>query len=416
MTACEPPAGTSAGHRSVLVLATLALVLTAFNLRPAVTSLGAILPEVRAGTGTSTAVAGILTSLPPVSFGIAALVGARIGRRFGTAQTLIAAMLVTAATLLLRGTSGSGGAIVVWSVLALFAMGLGNALLPVVVKRWFPGRVGPATGWYALALAAGTAAAAGLTVPITDAAGSWRVGLGAWALPALLAALPWWWLRESRLRGPGSERPDAPPAPAYDHAIGRRVRRQPRSWALAGYFGTQSLTAYVVMGWLPSIYREAGATPAVAGSLLAVLMVVGGPVSLLIPALAGRRSDQRSLVVALGVCAGVGFGGLLVAPLALPWVWAVLIGVGMGAFPLALTLIGLRAMTADGTAALSSLGQGVGYLIAAGGPVAIGLLHDVTGSWDLPLVAVIGLLVPQVACGLVAARPGVVDGAAHPGR
>lgn len=404
---------TPAERRTVLVLATVALVLTAFNLRPAVTSLGAILPEVRAGTGTSAVVAGILTSLPPVSFGIAALVGARIGRRFGTAQTLVVAMTVTAAALVGRGTSGSGAAVVVWSVGALFAMGLGNALLPVVVKRWFPGRVGQATGWYALALAAGTAAAAGLTVPITDGTGSWRIGLGVWAVPALLAAAPWLWLRESRLhRSPGG----AVGASQHDPEVGRQVRRQPRSWALAGYFGTQSLTAYVVMGWLPSIYRDAGATPAVAGSLLAVLMVVGGPVSLLIPALAGRRADQRSLVVALGACAAVGFGGLLVAPLALPWVWATLIGIGMGAFPLALTLIGLRAMTTDGTAALSSLGQGVGYLIAAGGPVAIGLLRDASGSWDLPLVVVLGLLVPQIACGLVAARPGAVDEPAAPGR
>jgi MFS transporter, CP family, cyanate transporter len=399
-----------ADARWAVGLAALALVLTAANLRPAVTSLGAILPEVRAGTGTSTAVAGVLTSLPPVCFGVAALLGARLGRRFGTAQTLLAAMLVTAAALLGRATSGSGATIVAWSVVALLAMGLGNALLPVVVKRWFPTRVGDATGWYAVALAAGTAAAAGLTVPIADATTGWRPGLGVWALPALLAAVPWWWLREGRLRPPGGEADDAhPTAPSFDSAIGRRVRRQGRAWALAGYFGTQSLAAYVVMGWLPSIYRDAGVSPATAGSLLAVLMLVGAPVSLLVPALAGRRADQRPLVVFLAGSAGVGFGGLLLAPAGAPWVWAVLIGIGMGAFPLALTLIGLRARSTDGTAALSSLGQGVGYLIAASGPVLIGLLHDATGGWTWPLAVVLGLLVPQLACGLIAAKPGTVD-------
>lgn len=405
--------------RWVLVLATLALVSTAANLRPAVTSLGAILPEVRAGTGTSATVAGVLTSLPPVCFGVAALLGARIGRRVGTARTLLLAMLVTAVSLAGRGTSGSGAAIVTWSVGALLAMGIGNALLPVVVKRWFPTRVGDATGWYAVALAGGTAAAAGLTVPLADALGGWRVGLGAWAVPAFLAAIPWWWLREGRAPGVAAdggrtggdeEAEGAALVPgAHDPAIGRHVRRQGRSWALAGYFGTQSLVAYVVMGWLPSIYRDAGVSPATAGSLLAVLMLVGAPVSLLVPALAGRRADQRPLVVALASSAAVGFSGLLAAPTAAPWVWAVLIGVGMGAFPLALTLIGLRATTTDGTAALSSLGQGVGYLIAAGGPVLIGLLHDATGSWTPPLLVVLGLLVPQLACGLLAARPGSVD-------
>lgn len=404
--------GSRAGPRARVGLAALALVLTAANLRPAVTSLGAILPEVRAGTGTSAAVAGILTSLPPVCFGIAALLGARLGRRFGTAPTLLVAMLVTATTLGLRATSGSGAAIVAWSVGALLAMGLGNALLPVVVKRWFPGRVGDATGWYAVALAAGTAAAAGFTVPVADAAGSWRVGLAVWAVPALLAALPWWWLRDRRgVPDVGDDGDDggAVIAPVYDHAVGKQVRRQGRSWALAGYFGTQSLAAYVVMGWLPSIYRDAGVSPTTAGSLLAVLMLVGAPVSLLVPTLAGRRADQRPLVLFLGAAAATGFTGLIVAPTALPWVWAVLIGIGMGAFPLALTLIGLRATTPDGTAALSSLGQGVGYLIAASGPVLIGVLHDATGSWTPPLLVVLALLVPQMACGLFAASPGVVD-------
>ncbi|WP_052666270.1 CynX/NimT family MFS transporter [Nitriliruptor alkaliphilus] len=395
-------------RRWAVGLATLALVLTAANLRPAVTSLGAILPEVRAGTGTSGVVAGILTSLPPVCFGVAALLGARVGRRFGTAQTLLGAMLVTGAMLALRATSGSGAAIVGWSIGALVAMGIGNALLPVVVKRWFPGRVGDATGWYAVALAAGTAAAAGLTVPIADATTGWRIGLGVWAVPALLAAVPWWWLRERRHRPPGADG-GLPEVPRYDHAIGQRVRRQRRSWALAGYFGSQSLAAYVVMGWLPSIYRDAGVTPATAGSLLAVLMLVGGPVSLLVPAFAGRRADQRPLVAVLAGAAATGFSGLLLAPAAAPWVWAVLIGIGMGAFPLALTLIGLRARTTDGTAALSSLGQGVGYLLAAGGPVLFGLLHDVTDSWDLPLTVLIALLGPQLVCGLIAARPGTVD-------
>ncbi|MEX1178649.1 MAG: MFS transporter [Nitriliruptor sp.] len=405
MTAVEREGPTDRSRRLTL-LAVVALVLTAANLRPAVTSLGAVLPEVRAGTGTSAALAGILTSLPPVCFGLAALTGARLGRRFGTAQTLLAAMLVTAVALGGRATSPSGAAIVAWSAAALLAMGLGNALLPVVVKRWFPGRVGDATGWYAVALATGTAAAAGLTVPVADALGGWRVGLAVWAVPALLAAAPWWWLRESRVRPPGS---DTPVAPDFDHRIGERVRRQPRAWALAGYFGTQSLTAYVVMGWLPTIYRDAGVSPATAGSLLAVLMLVGAPVSLVIPVLAGRRADQRPLVVLLAMSALAGFSGLLLAPTALPWIWAVLIGIGMGAFPLALTLIGLRATTTDGTAALSSLGQGVGYLLAASGPVLIGLLHAATGEWQVPLLVVLGLLVPQLLCGLVAARPGVVD-------
>jgi MFS transporter, CP family, cyanate transporter len=391
----------------VLALAVVAVVLTAFSLRPAVTSLGALLPEVRDGTGTSATLAGVLTSLPPVCFGLAALIGARVDRRFGTAATLLGAMVVTAATLAGRATSPSGLVLLVWTVPALVAMGLGNVLLPVAVKRYYPRRIGAATGWYAVSLALGTAAGAGLAVPIADGFGGWRPGLAAFAVPALLAAVPWWWLRD------GAARRASPPTAAEladDLDTGRRVRRHRRAWALGGYFGFQSTIAYVLMGWLPSIYREAGLSPSTAGALLALVMLVGAPVSLLLPTLAGRREDQRGLVVVLAACAATAFTGLLLAPATVPWLWALLMGVGFGAFPLALALIGLRATTAAGTAALSSVGQGSGYLLAAAGPVLIGVLRDATGDWQVPLLVVLALLVPQLLCGLVAARPGVVDG------
>jgi MFS transporter, CP family, cyanate transporter len=404
-TGGRPPTSPRRDARWVLVLAVVAVLLTAFNLRPAVTSLGSLLPEVREGTGTSVATAGLLTSLPPICFGLAALVGARLGRRFGTATTLLAAMAAAGLLLAGRATSSTTSALLLWTVAALVALGLGNVLLPVAVKRWFPGRVGGATGWYALALAAGTAAAAGLSVPLAEATGGWRVGLGAWAVPALVAAVPWWWLRDRR----GSVATATAEEVAAAAATARRVRRAPRAWALGGYFGFQSTVAYVVMGWLPSIYRDAGLTPSTSGGLLALVMIVGGPVSLLVPTLAGRREDQRGLVVTMVIAAAAGFGGLLLAPTTVPWVWALLLGIGMGAFPLSLALIGLRAGTAAGTASLSSVTQGIGYLLAAAGPVLIGVLRDATGGWRAPLAVVLGLLVPQLLCGLVAARPGVLD-------
>jgi MFS transporter, CP family, cyanate transporter len=400
----------ASGQRTaVTVTAVIAIVVTAANLRPAVTSAGALLRDLQAATGMSTVEAGVLTSLPPICFGVFGLLGARLGRRVGTAPTMIGAMLLVAVSLVARATSDAPMLVLAWTVPALAGMAVGNVLLPVAVKRWFPHRVGAATGWYSVGLALGTAAAAGLSVPLATLAGSWRVGLGAWAVPALLAALPWLWLRRDEADRPPPRPAGSPTGPQGDRAIVRAVRRDRRSWALAGFFGLQSLTAYVVMGWLPTIYQDAGVAPETAGLLLAVVMALGAPVSLLLPVFAGRRADQRALVVTIVVCAAIGFSGLLLAPAAGRWVWAVLIGVGMGAFPLALVLIGLRAATSAGTAELSSLGQGAGYLLAAGGPVAIGLLRDATGTWTPPLLVLLGLLIPQLLCGLAAARPGQID-------
>ncbi|MTV27010.1 MFS transporter [Nitriliruptoraceae bacterium ZYF776] len=398
--------------RWVVALAATAIVVTAFNLRPAVTSAGALLPDVQAATGMSGTLAGVLTTLPPVCFGVFGLLGARLGRRARTPQVLVAAMVLTAVSLVVRALVDVPLLLVALTVPALAGMAVGNVLLPVAVRRWFPDRVGAATGWYSLALAAGTAAASAASVPVAGALGSWRWGLAVWALPALLACVPWVLLRGHRGE---AARPQPDPAvggvpdleaPA---TVARRIRRNPRAWALAGFFGLQSVIAYIVMGWLPSIYQDAGLSPTAAGGMLGLVMATGAPVSLALPVLAARRADQRRLVVVLVAAAVAGFGGLLLSGGAVPALWAVLIGVGMGTFPLALVLIGLRSATPAGTAELSGMAQGVGYLIAAAGPLLIGILHDATGSWTPPLLVVLGLLVPQLLCGLVAAAPGTID-------
>jgi MFS transporter, CP family, cyanate transporter len=393
----------------------VAIFLTSVNLRPAVTSAGALLREVQLGTGMSGLEAGLLTTLPPVCFGAFGLLAGRLGRRFGTATTVALGLLLVAVSLVVRPMTDQAWWLLLWTVPALAGMAVGNVLLPVAVKRVFPTRVGRITGIYSFGLALGTAAAAGVTVPIATMAGSWRFGLAIWAVPALLAAIPWWWLRVVRAPIPppaaASATGAAPPPAAAP--LARPVHHGRQSWALAGFFGLQSLAAYVVMGWLPSIYQDAGIDPAHAGLLLALVVGIGAPISIVLPELAARRDDQRVWVVGLAAMAAAAYLGLLLAPAGAPVLWAVLLGVGMGAFPLALVLIGLRALTSEGTAKLSSLAQGAGYLLAASGPVAIGVLHDATDSWTPPLLVLLALLVPQVACGLVAGRAGHVDAPAR---
>jgi MFS transporter, CP family, cyanate transporter len=393
----------------------VAIFLTSVNLRPAVTSAGALLREVQLGTGMSGLEAGLLTTLPPVCFGAFGLLAGRLGRRFGTATTVALGLLLVAVSLVVRPMTDQAWWLLLWTVPALAGMAVGNVLLPVAVKRVFPTRVGRITGIYSFGLALGTAAAAGVTVPIATTAGSWRFGLAIWAVPALLAAIPWWWLRVVRAPIPppaaASATGAAPPPAAAP--LARPVHHGRQSWALAGFFGLQSLAAYVVMGWLPSIYQDAGIDPAHAGLLLALVVGIGAPISIVLPELAARRDDQRVWVVGLAAMAAAAYLGLLLAPAGAPVLWAVLLGVGMGAFPLALVLIGLRALTSEGTAKLSSLAQGAGYLLAASGPVAIGVLHDATDSWTPPLLVLLALLVPQVACGLVAGRAGHVDAPAR---
>jgi CP family cyanate transporter-like MFS transporter len=194
------------------------------------------------------------------------------------------------------------------------------------------------------------------------------------------------------------------------HAWGLRdIARTRLGWAMALVFGLQSLQAYSVFGWFAQVYRDAGFSAATAGVLLGVITGMSIPLSLVIPSLAGRMRDPRLLFAALMVCYPVGYIGLILAPVAGAWVWAAAVGIGACTFPFVLTLIGLRAHTAAGTAAVSGFAQSVGYLMASIGPLGMGWLNGLTGGWTVPLLVLTGLCVPQLFVGLYASRPRYIE-------
>ncbi|MBT2384202.1 MFS transporter [Streptomyces sp. ISL-11] len=381
------------------------LVVAALNLRPAVTSLSPLLKEVRAGLGMSGAVAGLLTSVPTLCFAVFGLAAPRLARRWGPAAVVGAGMAAIAVGLLLRPYAGGVPGFVALSALALAGIAVGNVLMPVVVKRWFPDRIGPMTGLYSMALAAGTTAAAASTVPLTDAlGGAWRLGLAAWALLAAAAALVWAVLTV-RERGEGAVRT---PGDARDEP-GARITRSPTAWALAVYFGLQATAAYIVMGWMPAIFRDAGVSASTAGVLLAVTALVGVPLAFVLPRLAARLPRQGVLAVVLAAFGLTGYAGLWLAPAAGAWAWALLLGVSTCAFPLALTMIGMRARTGAGVVRLSAFAQSAGYLLAIPGPLLVGWLNESTGGWDAPIALMAALMVPQVVAGVLAGRDRTVE-------
>jgi CP family cyanate transporter-like MFS transporter len=385
------------------VLVGVAVMFLAFNLRPAVTSLGAVLDDVRTGLSLSATAAGVLTTLPVLCFAGFGAVAPRLARRYGTHRVIAASVVAITLGLAVRSATGSAALFLVVTGVALGGMATGNVLLPAIVKTLFPRDIGRMTGLYTTSLAIGTTAAAALTVPAGDLAGGWRGGLVVWGATAAVALVPWVVLARS----------ESPAKPASDsHATTRvvpRLSRTPLAWALAVYFGSQSLQAYAAFGWLPQVYRDAGFDATTAGLLLAVLTALGIPVAFALPTLAGRRPDQRPYVVTCVVAFAGGYAGLMVAPATVPWLWAVLLGIGGGAFPLALTMIGLRAQGAEVTARLSGFAQSIGYVGAASGPVAVGALYDVTGGWTAPIGLLMVLLVPQLVAGWYAARPVQID-------
>ncbi|MFJ1703942.1 CynX/NimT family MFS transporter [Kitasatospora sp. NPDC088346] len=393
-----PPASTRSRYLSWLLAA--AVVAAALNLRPVVTSLGPLLDQVRAGLGMSAAAAGLLTAVPSLCFAVFGIAAPALARRIGPIAVVAAGMGAVTVGLLARAFTGSTAFFLLLTAVALAGVAVSNVLLPVVIKRYFPDRVGPMIGLYSMALSVGTSAAAAAAVPLTTAlGGSWRLGLGIWGLLGAVALVLW--VVTALLRRGGTAG-----GPARHTAAARLpILRSRTAWALAAFFGLQSTSAYAAMGWLPKIYQDAGVSEGASGVLLALVMVVSVPASFVLPNLAVRRGDQRIFVVVLGLCGIAGYTGLALAAGTASWLWAGLVGLSMCAFPLALTMIGLRARTAGGVTQLSAFAQSLGYLISIPGPILVGSLYQSTGGWYLPLGLLALLLVPQMAVGLRAARP-----------
>ncbi|MFJ3281716.1 CynX/NimT family MFS transporter [Streptomyces halstedii] len=410
-----PGAGSGTGRKAapgpspwVLRLVAVGLVLAALNLRPAITSLGPLMKEVRDGLHMSGSVAGLLTSVPPLCFALFGFMAPRLARRFGPGAVVCTGMAAIASGLLLRPFVGGTAGFVAASALALMGIAVSNILMPVIVKRWFPDRVGTMTGLYSMALALGTAFAAALTVPMTNAlGGSWKTGLAVWAVPALIAVVPW--LALVRDRTGSAERHEAKPAATLAPAPAPRITRSRTSWALACFFGLQATAAYITMGWMPQIFRDAGVSAGTAGVLLAVIMAMGVPLAFVIPRVATRLRTQGPIVLVLGGSGLVGYAGLYLAPASGAWIWAVLLGIANCAFPLALTMIGMRSRTGAGVVRLSAFAQSIGYLLSIPGPLLVGVLYQHSGGWGLPLALMAGLLVPQTVAGVLAGRDRVIE-------
>ncbi|MFD5978066.1 CynX/NimT family MFS transporter [Streptomyces bacillaris] len=426
----------------LLRLIAVGLVLAALNLRPAITSLGALLEEVREGLHMSGSVAGVLTSVPPLCFAVFGVMAPRLARRFGAGTVVCAGMAAIAAGLVIRPYVGSTAGFLAASALALMGIAVSNILMPVIVKRWFPDRVGTMTGLYSMALALGTALAAAVTVPLTGAlGGNWQSGLAVWAVLAALAVLPWIVLVRDRTPAPGQPAATRPgrgsgaasasgaasgsaegsgPASGSASASGAadarsaeapalRITRSRTAWGLACFFGLQATAAYITMGWMPQIFRDAGVPAGTAGVLLAVTMAMGVPLAFVIPRVAGRLRQQGPIVVVLGLCGLIGYTGLYLAPAAGAWAWALLLGVANCAFPLALTMIGMRSRTGAGVVRLSAFAQSTGYLLSIPGPLLVGVLYQHSGGWGLPIALMAGLMIPQMVAGVLAGRDRTIE-------
>jgi CP family cyanate transporter-like MFS transporter len=360
----------------------------------------------------------VLAATPVICFGVVSGLAAPLARRVGEERALLAALVTLAAGLVLRAAA-PGMLLFPGTVLAAAAIAVMNVLLSSLIKRRWPERAGLLVGLYITTLSLGAIAGSLLSVPLYHASGeSVPLALGWLAVPALIGVIVWF--PQARAggahRSPAAPSPDAPspaaPSPARRPAP---VWRYALSWHVTLFMGLQSLLYYGSVSWLPTIFRDRGVSASAAGGLLGILGIGNLALALVTPVLAQRMRAQYALVIPITIGIAVGMAGATWAPLSTAVVWMLILGAAQNAaLGVAIYFAMARAADPATAASLSAMAQTVGYLLASAGPLAIGLLHSATGSWDLPVTVLLALTALLLVAGLLAARPRVVPGFAPP--
>lgn len=367
-------------------VALLAVVLAALNLRLTIVALSPILSEISGDISLSGTTLAVLAMLPPAGFAVFGVAGTGIATKIDLEATVMIAMFAAAAGHLLRAIAPSESIIIVGTLVSLAGMGVGNSLLPPLVKRYFPDHFGAVTALYLATVAISSTIPAVAAVPLAHT-GGWRFSLGFWAVFGVLsfvALAPLFWMRHRN----GHSHHTQFTTITVPKSVRISTLKSPITWSIAVIFSISTMNGYVMFAWLPKILADqAGVTATDAGLLLALFAGLSIPLAIVVPLILAK-TGRSSIIITIGSLASVS-GNLGLAFLSESqqvWVWVTLAGLGLLLFPACLTLINMKTKTEGGSAILSGLVQGIAYSIGLAGPLMFSLIHQVTAGWILPLV------------------------------
>jgi MFS transporter, CP family, cyanate transporter len=359
------------------------IVLVAFNLRPAITSLGPLVGLIQEDVGLAHWSAGLLMSLPLIIFSIMSPLVPKIASRLSNELTMGLGLTTLLIGIVIR-TIPTAFFLFTGTILVGLGIAIGNVLLPAVVKEKFPKKFGLMTSVYSTSMGLIASLASGISIPLAQGLHfGWQGAQIVWGIPAIIAIIVWVFLSKNQV----GEKNEIKKAQSGES----RVWSSALAWQIAIFMGFQSFLFYVTISWLPEILLSHGLSMEAAGWLLSFTQLVGLPTSFIIPVLASRFTSQSRIAFALSFCSILGFSGLWLGtsyPALI--ISIILIGIALGgSFPLALSYIGLRARNGSQAAALSGMTQSTGYILAAVGPLFIGYLFDKTHAWTTPLITLI---------------------------
>ncbi|HLP22823.1 MAG TPA: MFS transporter [Microbacteriaceae bacterium] len=386
------------------ILAFVGITLVAMNMRSAVAALSPLVASIRGDFDMGTTAIAALGMIPPLCYGVFGVLSGRLARRWGLERTLIVALVALALGSGARALAHGSLELVLWTTVLFAGIGVGNVLLPPLVKTYFPDRIGVMTTTYVTLFAVGNVLPPLVAVPVAQLS-NWRVSLGLWAIGATLAIAPWvlmWW--RSRAANRAAEPLETPGVRAF------HPWRSPVTWALLALFFCSGFNSYALFAWMPQLLGDVGGvSPAASGALLALYASLGFPLGMTVPILVARFNAARALVFSAVGAYAVGYGGLIFAPQLALGVWVVAAAAGTLTFATCLTLINLRTHSPEVATATSSFVQGIGYLLVAAGVLAFGVIHTLTQGWVAPLAFLFVMSLVLIPAAIVVGRGQFVD-------
>lgn len=385
-------------RQSAVWILILGIIFIAINLRAPLTSVGPLVGLIRDQLHISNTLAGLITTLPLLAFAFFSPFVPKLERKLGVELILLISIIFLTLGIVIRSLSGAASLFIGTAVLGM-AISICNVLLPSLIKREFPARIGLMTGVYSISMNLFGAIASGISVPIAIGLGfGWQGALGIWGILSFVSIL--FWLPQLKRR---QRKTAAPRNQSDDSHV--NLWRSPLAWQVTLFMGIQSMVFYVLIAWLPEILMQQGIGSDQSGWLLSVMQLALLPFTFIVPIIAGRMSSQRSLVAITSIFLLTGTLGLLYGSPNFIVLWIIFLGTGGGfAFSLSMMFFGLRTKNAHQAAELSGMAQSVGYLLAATGPTLFGYLHDATNSWTVPLLILVGASVLLFIFGMGAAR------------
>ncbi|MDJ1371796.1 MFS transporter [Gulosibacter molinativorax] len=384
-------------------LGLLAIALLAINLRTPVSSFSPITTFVDSDVPLSSLALGVIGMLPPLCFAAAGFIARPLSQRFSLESLIVASLAVAVVGFGLRALAWNAASIAIGTAISLLGLGIGNVLMPAIVKARFPGHIAPVTSMYIIGIAI-SASVPPLVAAVFAEGEGWRWSLGFWGGVALCAMIPWiiLWVTD---RNAGVIDPAASEA-SPRHATSAHPARSRTAWTLVALFSVCSLNSYAVFAWLPRILVEhSGLEQGSANLLLSWFALVGVPAGFIAPAIASRGTVVRPASF-FGIGSFIaGYSMLLALPSSFVFLAVTLLGAGQLLFSVSLALVGLKSATVLGAARLSSFVQGIGYVLAAGGPFLFAMIQSLTGTWVAPIWFLIGTAVVTLPAAYLIGRP-----------